>query len=244
MPTNTPLTQTPVPLLTDAANIETATHPGFEKLEQFAIPRFTSTAARNAAFSGNPPSVGQMIHVQSLEEEGYQIWNGEDWEDARKFLKLYQYKDVRASNTDTNSPGFQKIVEIPLLPEGQWRVESTVFFQWLDEDAPEENEKVIFTMEHASNARSRLVGHMVDPEGTATRSNLITHSQTRGGSEYFMDAGIVASETGTQFASFEGWVESPSAGTDLSIRVRKNASGGGEIRLLFGSHVICTRLEH
>lgn len=83
MPGNSPLTDTPYPLLGDAPNIEAAVLPAVESLETFTIPRFASASARNSAFLLAPaPEVGQMIFVTGV---GYQSWNGTTWDN---FLKV------------------------------------------------------------------------------------------------------------------------------------------------------------
>lgn len=97
MPSNTTLTQTPTPLLTDAANIETAVGPGFQNVEKFTIPRFTSLSAATAAFATAPPSLHQLRWISSLGHRGLQIYDGEEWVDYGEFVQVRPVK-VRLNN--------------------------------------------------------------------------------------------------------------------------------------------------
>lgn len=82
MPGNTPLTDSPYPLLADAPNIEAAVKPAVENLETFTIPRFPSISARNSAFLLAPaPEEGQLIFVSGV---GYQAWDGTEWSSFAK----------------------------------------------------------------------------------------------------------------------------------------------------------------
>lgn len=98
MPTTSPLTESSMPVLTDAANIETAVQPSILNLEKYAIPRFSSLSARNAAFVSSPPELGQVIYVSSQSFLGYQVWNGEAWEEFGKYTRLRELVAVKESN--------------------------------------------------------------------------------------------------------------------------------------------------
>src|SRR5690606_24055436 len=123
MPANTTLTKTPYVLLADAANIETAVKPGFQHLEKYAIPRFSSTSARNAAFSIVPPEIGQMCYVVSLGHLGCPVWAGADCREFRSYARTSEYTAYSTSHFVSNSTLFVNVpgMSIP-VHKGVWRV--------------------------------------------------------------------------------------------------------------------------
>lgn len=129
MPTNSPLTKTPMPSLADAPNIETATHPGFTHLEKYSIPRFTNLAARNAAFSTVTPDEGQLIYVKTLDDFGYQVWDGSEWVEFGEYCKL---RDITSRTTGTAERTSSTFADVPKLScpvgGGVYRVELNLVY--------------------------------------------------------------------------------------------------------------------
>lgn len=242
MPKPSPITETPMPQLRDAPNMESATHPLVRHLEKYAVPRFSTTSDRNNHFNTISRSPGMLCYVNS--RSTYQVWNGDEWIDIQEFLNVRTYRDYRAESLNTDSSGFTKIIEIETLPPGAWKVECQIFFHWNDSsNAPEDDESVIFTMRHNSSAVdfSRLMGLMWDPEHSSDK-DIRTYHQTRGSAEYEMAAGLTDSTADTNGATFHGFILVTDE-TPLSIEGRKNFSGGGDVGYLPGSYLLCERLD-
>lgn len=132
MPDATPLTSTPYALLTDAANIETAGKPGFEHLEKFAIPRYSSVSARNAAFTGITPGTGQLTYISNNGYQGYQVWDGSQWVEFGAFTRTRTYlaTNYGGANFVTNSTIFVNVTGYSVeLPIGLYRVELDLHYR-------------------------------------------------------------------------------------------------------------------
>jgi hypothetical protein len=129
MPLNSPLTQTPYGALTDAANIETAVGPGIRHLERFAIPRFASLSARNAAFAGVTPEVGQVIYVLSQGHLGYQVWNGTEWEEFGEYTRSRELVVRKENDQSFNSTGVMSNVQqlsFPVKSDATYKFQVTI----------------------------------------------------------------------------------------------------------------------
>lgn len=66
MPVPTAINGISKPVLGDAPNIETATHPAFDAIDNLVVPRFTTVAALNAAITA--PIQGQLAYVTETDE--------------------------------------------------------------------------------------------------------------------------------------------------------------------------------
>lgn len=130
MPSNTALTASPYALLSDAANIETAGKPGFENLEKFTIPRFSSESSRNAAFALSAPSIGQLSCVNSHGHLRYEVWNGSSWEELGAHTLLREDIAVQVANQDRTGTTFANITDLvlPVATNATYKIEVCAFY--------------------------------------------------------------------------------------------------------------------
>ena len=94
MPTTTDINSFSIPLLGDTANIETAIHPFANAVDALVIPRFATTAARDAAIT--TPSFGQTAAVSGTGEMYYH--NGSAW---CGLVPRVKYKNADLSRSST-----------------------------------------------------------------------------------------------------------------------------------------------
>ena len=99
MPGNSPLTQTSYALLDDEPNIENAGKPGFKNLERFAVPRFTSTTARNLAFADSEATAPEVDQLCSVNGTMY-AWNGSQWEDFKTYFGIIPTTKAKKTNDE------------------------------------------------------------------------------------------------------------------------------------------------
>lgn len=235
MPDNTALTKTPFPLLGDAANIETAVKPGLQNLEKYAIPRFTSASARNAAFALSPPSKGQLVYIQSGDHLGYEVWDGTSWVEFGDYTRLRIVRSIINSHIETNSGSFQTLMSVNVTP-GNWQLSSVVYYQWLESELPG-NEFCIFGCDFPETASSsgQIFYHGLQKQtsGQASSFNQITQVDARTTGSFDMEVGL-RNTVDVIGVVFEGMLLSTGSGT-VSMRVRKDDFGDGTVRYRRGS---------
>ena len=97
-------------------------------LEKFVIARYSSTGARNAAFSQVSPSTGQVIYVASLNE--FQVWDGSQWVEFGVFTGTREFCAVTTEDQTRQSILFGNIVglSVPVSP-GIWKVSVDLIYR-------------------------------------------------------------------------------------------------------------------
>jgi len=234
MPANTTLTKTPYALLADAANIETAVKPGFQHLEKYAIPRFSSTSARNAAFSIVSPEIGQMCYVVSLGHLGFQVWDGAEWKEFGAYTRTREYTAYSTSHFVTNSTLFDNVpgMSIP-VHEGVWRVCLDLHYSTQNNDSTDMGVSWTFpgtTSQMTFGGAYRGVGSSGDVDNSATFGHDTTFERISGDVEIEI-GGTTGSDAGfgnTGFATFNGilYVSGSSTDGELQLSVRRRGTAG------------------
>lgn len=246
MPSNTPLTETPYALLPDAPNIESAVPPGFLHLERYAIPRFSSVSERNAAFADNdsePPSVGQMVYVFSRGHLGYQVWNGNSWEEFGQYTRTRKLYAVKQEDQATNSTNPVNIADFTLsIPTaGTWEFEAQMYYR---QDFGSDSDGInfnIFYPDASEQLRLALTGRGANSGGGRTDSTTVNVTAPTGLSGQFtlVEFGI-PSAGGSDGANMKGLLFLTSGG-DVTMRFgRRGPSGGVLVRS--GSYMSAQRL--
>ncbi len=239
MPQNSPLTKTPMPLLSDVPNIETATHPGFQQLEKYTIPRFSTTSARNAAFSGITPGQGQLVYIASKGHLGYELWTGSEWMELGEYTRLRTFSDYRTSDLTTSSGSYRDIVDV-VVPAGTWKMECEVYYKWEEDEAKKSDEHIIFNFNYPGSLAARisyLVIDYTDPDGFNQRFQL----ESRSSGSFDIEAGL-RNNVDILSARFTGIFRDTNAG-EIACRVKKNKFGQGRVKYYEGSFMELTRLD-
>lgn len=242
MPTVSPLTQTPMPLLPDAPNIESATHPGFTHLEKFSIPRFTTVGARNSAFQTVSPAQGQLVYITSLGASGYQVWNGSEWVEFGSFANLRD-KTVRTTGTsERSSETFADVTGLSVeVTEGVWRIEASLVYGTANNFDTDLGVNFVYP---GSDSRLTVgvIGRGVSdtgPNHDGNRMNLNNNHVRVSGDVPFVLGGNSGGEGGlgnTTFVLFVGHLSIAGSGSTGNFRVQFRRSGTpGAVRIYSGS---------
>lgn len=242
MPTNSPLTSTPMPVLADAPNIESATHPGFTNLEKYAIPRFTTVGARNSAFATVTPQAGQLVYISGLGANGFQVYNGSAWVEFGGFINL---RDITVRTTGTaerNSTTFADVTELSVpVVEGVYRIEASIIYGTANNFATDCGINFIFPGS-TSRLSVGVIGRGVSDSGAnhdGNRMNLNNNHARVTGDAPFVLGGNSGGEGGlgnSTFALFVGHLAISGANPAGDFRVQFASSGTpGIVRIFSGS---------
>lgn len=248
MPTQTPLTKTPSPLLTDAANIETAVGPGLETLEKFSIPRFSSTAARNAAFAESPPAKGQLIYVQTLDHLGYQVWDGNDWEEFGEYTWMRPKFAIKENSQSTNNTNPRTLNGFDLrLTPGVWDFKAVLSHSAHNDGDRTDSTGIQYNVLKPSgqNFTATLLGRAEDAEGDRMNASHVNVTAPSGSSASFtvMRFGLRPDGSGgggRDYARMEGLIVTTETG-DVTLRFGRTGPSGG-VTVYARSYMIAYRI--
>lgn len=237
MPGNTPLTDSPYPLLADAPNIEAAVKPAVENLETFTIPRFPSISARNSAFLLAPdPETGQLIYVTGT---GYQAWNGSSWDN---FLKVGNQPvtqcRVRSATLEKSSQYVDAELTVPVEANAVYIVD---VFGVIDA-----NVDFVSNVGFSAPAGSVMTYGVLAGHGTSDKTNTFLEAKSKIGVTTFPNADLpVASRAGSGSSDWDGFRVTATVfvqATAGDISFVWGPQGAGVVRLAIGSWMKVTSL--